>query len=53
MSDYPVLAWIGDSSLRGTRLSLAGFALGLVGIFLGGAVPLLLMLLGRLVGWTD
>ena len=42
-----------DPSLRGTRLSLAGFLLGLVGMFVGGAVPLVLVLLWRLAGWTD
>jgi hypothetical protein len=42
-----------DLSLRGARLSLAGFILGLVGMFLGGAVPLLLVLLLRLLGWSD
>lgn len=43
----------GDPSLRGARLSLAGFILGLVGVFLGGAIPLILMLLWRLFGWGD
>ena len=42
-----------DLSLRGARLFLAGFILGLMGIFLGGAVPLLLVLLVRLLGWSD
>ena len=43
----------GDPSRRGARLSLAGFLLGLVGIFVGGAVPLLLVLLAKLGGWID
>jgi len=43
----------GDPSLRGARLSLAGFILGLVGVFLGGAIPLILMLFWRLFGWGD
>jgi hypothetical protein len=42
-----------DLSLRGARLSLAGFILGLMGMFLGGVVPLLLVLLVRLLGWSD
>jgi len=42
-----------DPSLRGARLSLAGFLLGIVGMFLGGAVPVLLMLLWRFFGWGD
>jgi len=42
-----------DPSLRGGRLSLAGFILGIVGMFLGGAVPVLLMLLWRFFGWGD
>ena len=36
-----------------SRLSLAGFILGIVGMFLGGAVPVLLMLLWRFFGWGD
>ena len=43
----------GDPSLRGARLSLAGCLLGLVGMFLGGAVPPILMLLWRLFGRGD
>ena len=43
----------GDPSLRGARLSLAGFILGLVGVLLGGAIPLILMLFWRLFGWGD
>jgi len=43
----------GDPSLRGARLSLAGFIHGLVGVFLGGAIPLILMLFWRLFGWGD
>ena len=46
-------AFRGDPSLRGARLSLAGFILGLVGVFLGGAIPLILMLFWRLFGWGD
>jgi hypothetical protein len=46
-------ALTGDPSLRGARLSLAGFILGLAGVFLGGAIPLILMLLWRLFGWGD
>ena len=42
-----------DPSLRGARLSLAGFILGIVGMFLGGAVPVLLMLLWRFSGSSD
>ena len=42
-----------DPSLRGARLSLAGFILGIVGILLGGAVPVLLMLLWRFFGLSD
>jgi len=42
-----------DPSLRGARLSLAGFILGVVGMFLGGAVPLLLMFLWRFFGLSD
>ena len=42
-----------NPSLRGARLSLAGFILGIVGMFLGGPVPVLLMLLWRFFGWGD
>ena len=42
-----------DPSLRGARLSLAGFILGIAGMFLGGAVPVLLMLLWRFFGSSD
>jgi hypothetical protein len=43
----------GDTSLRGARLPLAGFLFGVKGMFLGGAVPLLLILLWRLFGFSD
>ena len=42
-----------DPSLRGARLSLAGFMLGIVGMFLGGAVPVLLIPLWRSSGSSD
>ena len=54
-----VLGWVSrralraDPSLRGSRLSLAGFLLGLVGMCLGGAIPPILVLLSRLLGWSD
>ncbi|CAN5286249.1 hypothetical protein BH09ACT2_BH09ACT2_06160 [soil metagenome] len=42
-----------DPTLRGSRISLAGFLLGISGMILGGAVPLALMLLWRLFGSGD
>jgi hypothetical protein len=42
-----------DDALRGSRLSLAGFLLGIAGAVLGGAVPLTLILVARVVGFAD
>ncbi len=42
-----------DPTLRGSRISLAGFLLGLSGMILGGAVPLGLIFLWRLFGSGD